>query len=161
MSSGQIPREAAVVIVGGGIAGCSLGYQLAELGVPGVVLLEQNRIAAGTTWHAAGAVGRMRISAGLARLNDRSAALDRRVTRESGLATGWREAGGITIARTPERMVQLRRSSAMARRFGVEVDEIPVRELRERWPLARFDDVVGAVLLPGDGIVDPRLLAEA
>jgi sarcosine dehydrogenase len=147
--------------VGGGIAGCSLAYHLAELGVRGVVLLEQNRLAAGTTWHAAGAVGRMRVSAGLARLNDRSAALYRRVAQESGLETGWREAGGITIARTAERLLQLRRAAAMARRFGVQVDELPIHELRELWPLARFDDVAGAMLLPGDGIVEPRLLTEA
>src|SRR5438309_1726344 len=86
----EMPSEAGVVIIGGGIAGCALAHQLAEQGVAGVVLLEQNQLAAGTTWHAAGAVGRMRLSASLARLNDRSAALYARVTRESGRETGWR-----------------------------------------------------------------------
>jgi heterotetrameric sarcosine oxidase gamma subunit len=157
----HVPAEANVVIVGGGIAGCALAYQLAELGVAGVVVLEQNQLAAGTTWHAAGAVGRMRVSASLARINDRSAALYARVARESGLPTGWQEAGSLTVARCHERMVQLRRAGALARRFGVDVREIDADEARGRWPLARMDDIVGGVWLPGDGIVEPLSLAQA
>ena len=157
----EVPRQAAVVIVGGGIAGCALAYQLAELGVSGVIVLEQNRLGSGTTWHAAGAVGRMRVSATLARLCDRSAALYARVARESGLETGWRKAGSLTVARSDERMVQLSRTSAMARRFGVEVQEISAEETQSRWPLARLDDIVGAVWLPDDGIVEPLNLVVA
>ena len=129
-----LPTTAGVVIVGGGVAGIALAHQLAELGASGVVVLEQNELGSGTTWHAAGAVGRMRTTASLARLNDRSAALYERIARDSGLETGWRKAGSLTLARTEERIVQLRRAGLMARRFGVEVHEIGRSEARERWP---------------------------
>jgi 4-methylaminobutanoate oxidase (formaldehyde-forming) len=152
---------AAVVVVGGGIAGCAVAYHLAALGRRDVVLLEQNELGAGTTWHAAGAVGRMRVSAGLARLNDRSAAMYAGMEAESGLATGWRENGSLTLARTTERMTQLRRSGAMASHFGVDVHEIGPEEVQEHWPQASVRDVVGAVWLPDDGVVDPLLLVRA
>jgi glycine cleavage system aminomethyltransferase T/glycine/D-amino acid oxidase-like deaminating enzyme len=155
------PSEAQVLIVGGGIAGCSLAYQLCALGVEGVVLLEQNKVGGGTTWHAAGAVGRMRTTVTLARLNDRSAALYSRMEEESGLPTGWRKAGSLTVARKPERMIQLRRAGSMAGRFGVSVEEVGPDELRARFPLAELDDVIGGVWLADDGIVDPPALAEA
>jgi sarcosine dehydrogenase len=155
------PDEAGVVIVGGGIAGCSLAYQLCALGVDGVVLLEQNKIGGGTTWHAAGAVGRMRATATLARLNDRSAALYSRMEDESGLPTGWAKAGSLTIARKPERMIQLRRAGSMAGRFGVNVEEVDADQIRARFPMAQLDDVVGGVWLADDGIVDPPALALA
>jgi 4-methylaminobutanoate oxidase (formaldehyde-forming) len=156
-----LPEEASVVIVGGGIAGCSLAYQLCALGVEGVVLLEQNQVGGGTTWHAAGAVGRMRTTATLARLNDRSAALYARMEAESGLATGWMKAGSLTIARQPERMIQLRRAGSMAGRFGVDVDEVGPDEIRARLPMAQLEDVIGGVWLADDGIVDPPALAQA
>jgi 4-methylaminobutanoate oxidase (formaldehyde-forming) len=148
-------------VVGGGIAGSSLAYHLSGLGCGTVCLLEQNRLSAGTTWHAAGVVGRMRISAPLARLNDRSAAMYARIAGESGLPTGWVENGSFTIARTPDRMTQLRRAAAMANKFGVAVEEVGVAEITDRWPLASFDGVVGGVWLPNDGIVQPELLVRA
>jgi 4-methylaminobutanoate oxidase (formaldehyde-forming) len=161
MPGDYAPSEAAVVIVGGGIAGCSLAYQLCALGVDGVVLLEQNKIGGGTTWHAAGAVGRMRTTATLARLNDRSAALYSRMEKESGRPTAWKKVGSMTIARTTERMVLLRRAGAMAERFGVEVEEIGPEEAQARFPMADLSDIVGGVWLPDDGIVEPAPLAEA
>jgi glycine cleavage system aminomethyltransferase T/glycine/D-amino acid oxidase-like deaminating enzyme len=156
-----LPTAAGVVIVGGGVAGVALAHQLAEFGASGVVVLEQNELGSGTTWHAAGAVGRMRATASLARLNDRSAALYERIARESGLETGWQKAGSLTVARTEERMVQLRRAGLMAQRFGVEVHEIGRSEARERWPLAWLDDIAGGVWLPDDGIVEPLALVRA
>ncbi len=157
----SLPPEAGVVIIGGGIAGCALAYHLADLGARDVVLLEQNQLGAGTTWHAAGAVGRMRTSASLARLNDRSAALYARVAAESGLPTGWHQAGGLTVARCEDRMIQLRRAGTLATRFGVNVHEVGPDEIKSRWPLALFDDVIGGVWLPEDGSVEPLLLTRA
>jgi 4-methylaminobutanoate oxidase (formaldehyde-forming) len=150
-----------VVIIGGGIAGVALAHQLAELGTGGVVVLEQNQIGSGTTWHAAGAVGRMRTTASLARLNDRSAALYERISRESDIETGWQKAGSLTLARSEERMVQLRRAGRMARRLGVDVREIDRAQAQEQWPLAWLDDIVGGVWLPDDCLVDPLALATA
>src|SRR5436853_2776653 len=155
------PDRAAVVIVGAGVVGCSLAYHLAVLGRRDVLVLERNRIGAGTTWHAAGAVGRMRVSAGLARINDRSAAMYARMAQESGLPTGWVENGSLTLAGTADRMVQLRRTGAMAAHFGVEVREIGPAEAAALWPLADLSGIVGGVHLPSDGIVDPLLLTRA
>jgi 4-methylaminobutanoate oxidase (formaldehyde-forming) len=155
------PDRAAVVIVGAGVVGCSLAYHLAALGRRDVLVLERNEIGAGTTWHAAGAVGRMRVSAGLARINDRSAAMYARMAEESGLPTGWVENGSLTLACTADRMVQLRRTGAMAAHFGVEVREIGPAEAAALWPLADLSDVIGGVHLPSDGIVDPLLLTRA
>jgi heterotetrameric sarcosine oxidase gamma subunit len=150
-----------VVIVGGGIAGTALAYHLAALDAGRVLVVEQNELAAGTTWHAAGAVGRMRVSPALARLNQRSAAMYARMERETGLPTGWIEAGSYTIARTDERMTQLRRAGGMASSFGVEVAELDRSALARHWPFAQFDDVEGGIWLPGDGVVDPVLLVRA
>jgi len=158
---GRLSDRAAVVIVGAGVVGTSLAYHLAKLGRRDVLVLERNEIGAGTTWHAAGAVGRMRVTAGLARINDRSAAMYARMAQESGLPTGWVENGSLTLARTEDRMVQLRRTGAMASHFGVDVQEIGPGEAGALWPLADLHDVVGAVWLPNDGIVDPLALTRA
>jgi 4-methylaminobutanoate oxidase (formaldehyde-forming) len=158
---GRLPDRAAVVIVGAGVVGTSLAYHLAKLSRRDMLVLERNEIGAGTTWHAAGAVGRMRVTAGLARINDRSAAMYARMAQESGLPTGWVENGSLTLARTEDRMVQLRRTGALATHFGVDVQEISPGEAAALWPLADMRDVVGAVWLPNDGIVDPLALTRA
>lgn len=150
-----------MVVVGGGIAGVSLAYHLAAHGAGDVVLLEQNALGAGTTWHAAGAVGRMRTSATLARLNDSSATMYARMGDETGLPTGWVENGSLTIARTADRMTQLRRAAGMAEYYGVVVHEVGVGEIHEMWPLAATDDLIGGVWLPNDGIVHPLSLVQA
>src|SRR3954464_15664399 len=96
------PDRAAIAIVGAGVVGTSLAYHLAALGRRDVLVLERNAIGSRTTWHAAGAGGRMRISAGLARINDRSAAMYARMAAESGVPTGWVENGSLTLARTQD-----------------------------------------------------------
>jgi sarcosine dehydrogenase len=157
----QRPTEADVVVIGGGIAGVSLAYHLAALGAGRVVLLEQNSLGAGTTWHAAGAVGRMRATATLARLNDRSATMYARMEAETGLPTGWVENGSLTIARTADRMTQLRRAGGLAEYYGIAVHEVGPEEIHEMWPLAVTDDLIGGVWLPNDGIVHPLSLVLA
>jgi heterotetrameric sarcosine oxidase gamma subunit len=152
--NGSPPPRAQVIVVGGGIAGCAVAHQLAALGRRDVVLLERNALGAGTTWHAAGAVGRMRAAAGLARLTDRSAQL----YASLGEQTGWARNGSITLARTGDRMIQLRRTGAMATQHGIDVVELGPAELAERLPVADLRDVAGGVWLPGDGVVDPLAL---
>jgi 4-methylaminobutanoate oxidase (formaldehyde-forming) len=157
----ELPGQADVVVIGGGIAGVATAYHLAALGAGAVVLLEQNQLGAGTTWHAAGAVGRMRTSSTLARLNDRSASMYARMQEETGLPTGWTENGSLTIARTRDRMTQLRRAAGLAGYHGVAVHEVGVEEIQAQWPLAMTADLLGGVWLPNDGIVDPLLLVIA
>src|SRR5579871_5003088 len=107
----EIPSQARLVVIGGGIVGCSVAYHLAKLGWHDVVLLEQGSLSCGTTWHAAGLVGQLRAHQNMTRLIRYSTELYAGLEAETGLATGWKQCGSITVARTPERMVQLRRTA--------------------------------------------------
>jgi 4-methylaminobutanoate oxidase (formaldehyde-forming) len=109
MSDIALPQHARVVVVGGGIVGCSVAYHLALLGWTDVVLLEQGQLTSGTTWHAAGLVGQMRANRSMTRMSKYGIDLYARLEQETGLATGWRQCGSVTVARTPERMKLLRR----------------------------------------------------
>ncbi|MGH7277085.1 MAG: FAD-dependent oxidoreductase, partial [Candidatus Rokuibacteriota bacterium] len=159
--AGALPSHARVVIVGGGIVGCSVAYHLTKLGWRDVVLLERRDISCGTTWHAAGLVGQLRATQNLTRLAKYGADLYERLEAETGQATGFRRPGSISVARTPDRMIELRRGASMARAFGVEVDVITPAEAGRRWPLMRTDDLVGALWLPGDGRTNPIDTARA
>src|SRR6267142_3552581 len=118
--SSPLPAEAKVVVVGGGVIGSSVAYHLAKFGCSDVVLLEQNQLAGGTTWHAAGLVGRLRTTNSMTRINKYSVELYSELERETGHSIGWKRVGSIIVGRSPERMVQLERTAAMSERFGVE-----------------------------------------
>ena len=156
-----LPKETRVVIVGGGIIGCSVAYHLTLLGWQDVVLLEQNKLAGGTTWHAAGMVGRLRTSNSMTRINKYSAELYAGLEKETGIPTGWRKCGSVIVGNTPERMEQLKRTAAMSEVFGVEVNLIGVDEIQARWPLLRGDKLAGGVWLPDDGRVVPEQVTKA
>jgi sarcosine dehydrogenase len=157
----EAPGQTRVVIIGGGIVGCSVAYHLTRLGWKDVILLEQGSLTGGTTWHAAGLVGRLRTSSAMARINDASAKLYASLEVETGVATGWKQVGSLTLARTEARMIQFRRTAAMAEYFGIEARIIGVAEAKERWPLIRTEDLVGGVWIPGDGKVVPGQTALA
>ncbi len=150
------PSEAKVVIVGGGIVGASIAYHLTKLGWRRVVLLEQNQLAGGTTWHAAGLVGRLRTTNSMTKINKYSAELYAGLEKETGHPIGWKQVGSLIVARSKERMAQLRRTAAMAEIFGVEVHIISPGKALEKWPLLRVDDILGAAWLPHDGKVIPK-----
>jgi 4-methylaminobutanoate oxidase (formaldehyde-forming) len=150
-----LPRQARVVIVGGGIVGCSVAYHLTKLGWRDVVLVERRDLSCGTTWHAAGLVGQLRSSHNLTRLASYGAVLYERLEAETGQATGFRRCGSISVARTPERLIELKRGASMARCFGVEIEVISPAEAGRLWPLMRTDDLAGAVWIPGDGRTNP------
>jgi glycine cleavage system T protein len=153
--TGSLPSHARVVVVGGGIAGCSVAYHLTKLGWRDVVLLERRDLSCGTTWHAAGLVGQLRPTHNLTRLAKYGADLYERLEAETGQATGFRRPGSVSVARTRERMVELKRLASMARCFGVDVEVITPAEAGHRWPLMRTDDLVGALWLPRDGRTNP------
>lgn len=157
----MLPGEAQVVVVGGGIAGCSVAYHLTKLGFGDVVLLEQKALAGGTTWHAAGMVGRLRTSNSLTKINQYSAELYAGLEAETGHPTGWKQVGSLVVATSEERMTQLHRTAAMAEYLGVEARMISASEAGEKWPLMRTEDLKGAVWLPGDGKVIPQETAIA
>ena len=157
----NFPTQARVVIIGGGIMGCSTAYHLAKLGWKDVVLLEQGRLSGGTTWHAAGLVGQLRSYQNLTRLIRYSTELYSKLEAETGLATGWKQCGSLSVARTEERMVLLRRSAAMANAQGVDCEPLTPKQAGEKYPIMRTDDLVGAVWLPGDGKANPADITQA
>jgi 4-methylaminobutanoate oxidase (formaldehyde-forming) len=156
-----LPTETKVVIVGGGVVGTSVAYHLTRFGWKDIVLLEQNALAGGTTWHAAGLIGRLRTTNSMTRINKYSAELYASLEKETGHSVGWKQVGSLIVARSRERMQQLSRSAAMAEWFAVEVDMISAKAALEKWPLLRIDDVLGAAWLPHDGKVIPKELAFA
>ncbi|HEY8052617.1 MAG TPA: FAD-dependent oxidoreductase [Steroidobacteraceae bacterium] len=161
MKSVSEPSHARVVIIGGGIVGCSTAYHLAKLGWQDVVLFEQGRLSCGTTWHAAGLVGQLRSQESMTKLIRYSTRLYSELEAETGLATGWSNCGSLTVARTPERMTQLKRTAAIARAYGVACELIGPQEAGKLWPLMHTDDLVGAVWIPGDGKANPTDLTQA
>ena len=150
-----LPTHARVVIVGGGIAGCSTAYHLAKAGITDVLLLEQGKLTSGTTWHAAGLVGQMRPNRNMTRMSTYGIELYASLEAETGLATGWKQCGSVNVARTPERMQVLHKQAALARSFGVEVQVITPKEAGDLWPVMRTDDLQGAIWIPGDGKANP------
>ena len=150
-----LPSHTRAVIIGGGIVGCSVAYHLTKLGWRDVVLVERRDLSCGTTWHAAGLVGQLRSSHNLTRLARYGAVLYERLEAETGQATGFRRCGSISVARTAERLIELKRGASMARCFGVDVEPISPGEAGKLWPLMRTDDLAGAVWIPGDGRTNP------
>ena len=150
-----LPTHAEIVIVGGGIVGCSVAYHLAKLGKTDVLLLEQGKLTSGTTWHAAGLVGQMRPNRNMTQMSKYGIELYASLELETGLATGWKQCGSVNVASTPERMKVLRKQVAMASSFGVECHEISAQEAGDKYPIMRTDDLQGAIWLPGDGKANP------
>jgi 4-methylaminobutanoate oxidase (formaldehyde-forming) len=149
------------VIIGGGVVGCSVAYHLTKLGWTDVVLLERKQLTSGTTWHAAGLIGQLRSSANMTRLAKYSADLYRGLEAETGLATGMRTVGSVSVALTEARKEELFRSASMARGFGVPVEELSPAEVKERYAHLNIDGVKAGVWLPTDGQGDPANIALA
>ncbi|MEZ5445912.1 MAG: FAD-dependent oxidoreductase [Gammaproteobacteria bacterium] len=156
-----LPSSTRVVIVGGGIIGCSVAYNLARLGWKDVVLLERLKLAGGTSFHAAGLVGQLRTSASITQLLGHSVALYKTLEAETGQATGWKMNGGLRLACTEARMTELRRQATTARSFGLEMHLLTPTEAKALWPLMEIDDVVGAAFLPTDGQASPADITQA
>ena len=151
----DLPNRAHVVIVGGGIVGCSVAYHLAQRGFTDVVLLERKQLTCGTTWHAAGLVGQLRATHNLTRLAQYTTNLFAGLEAETGQATGFHQNGSVAVAANHERFEELKRGASMARVFGLEVNIITPQRIGELVPLARIDDLVGGVHLPNDGATNP------
>ena len=144
-----------MVIIGGGIVGCSVAYHLAHRGVRDVLLLERRSLTSGTTWHAAGLVGQLRATQNLTRLAQYSTDLFATLEAETGQATGYVETGSLSVATDSERLEELERGASMARCFGLAVERVSRDRIEELWPHTRTDDVLGGVFLPGDATTSP------
>ena len=151
----QLPSRADVVIIGGGIVGCSIAYHLTRLGITDVLLLERRQLTCGTTWHAAGLIGQLRATRRMTELAKYTSELLHALEAETGQATGFKQNGSISLALNAERFEELKRGASMAKNFGLAVDVIGPAEIKTRYPLLEVGDAVGGVFLPKDGQANP------
>ncbi len=156
-----VPKQARAVVIGGGVSGCSVAYHLAKAGWTDIVLLERKQLTSGTTWHAAGLIGQLRGSANMTRLAKYSADLYVKLAAETGVETGMRQVGSISVALTEHRREELLRQATVARIFDVDVQEISPSDVKRMYPHLNTEGVVGAVHLPLDGQCDPANIAMA
>ncbi|MCE9648983.1 MAG: FAD-dependent oxidoreductase [Parvibaculum sp.] len=157
----SVPSHARAIVIGGGIIGCSTAYHLAKLGWKDVVLLERAKLTSGSTFHAAGLVGQLRNSANITQLLGHSVSLYAELEKETGLSTGWRRTGGLRLACSEARMIELKRQVTTARSFGLEMHVLSPKEAQDLWPVMALEGVVGAVFLPSDGQANPSDITQA
>ena len=157
----SLPQQAQIVVVGGGIIGCSTAYHLARDHKADVLLLEQGKLTSGSTWHAAGLVGQLRSSASITQVLKYSVDLYKRLDAETGLETGWRMTGCLRLACNQDRWIEYRRLATTARSFGMEMHLLSPDEVKAMWPLMRVDDLVGATFLPTDGQASPSDITQS
>jgi len=156
-----LPKQAQVVIIGGGVIGCSVAYHLTKLGWSDIVLLERGELTCGTTWHAAGLVGQLRATKNMTMLAQYTSELYSKLEKETGQATGFKQNGSISVAPDKERFEELKRGASMAKCFGLEVEVITPREASEMHSFLNIDDLEGAVFLPKDGQTNPIDVTQA
>ena len=157
----DLPSHAQVVVIGGGVGGCSIAYHLTLMGWKDVVILERHELTSGSTWHSAGLVGQMRSDANLTRMMHYSTDLYKRLKDETGQDPAWREVGGLRLASSAERLEEIKRLVGMAGSFGVPMELISAKEAQDMFPLMNIDGVVGAAYTPNDGMIDPTMLTNA
>ncbi len=156
-----LPAHASVVVIGGGIMGCSTLYHLAKASVSDALLLERNQLTSGTTWHSAAQVRALRSTRNLTDLIRYSIDLYSRLETETGQSTGWLNKGSISIATGEDRLIHIKRQAALAQMFGLRAESISAAEAKERWPHMNSQDVIGAIWSPDDGRVSPSDLCAA
>lgn len=156
-----LPTHAQIIVIGGGIIGCSTAYHLARDHKADVLLLEQGQITSGSTWHAAGLVGQLRSSASITKVLKYSVDLYKGLAAETGLDTGWKMTGCLRLATTPDRWTEFKRLATTARSFGMEMDLISPAEVKRMWPLMEVGDLIGASWLPTDGQANPSDITQS
>ena len=155
-----LPSSSKIIVVGGGIIGCSTAYHLAQMGQE-VLLLEKAQLTSGSTWHAAGLVGQLRSNANITQLLGYSIELYNKLEAETGLATGWKMNGGLRLACNQERWTEVKRQATTAHSFGLDMQLVSAQEAQDLWPLMDIGDVVGAAFLPSDGQANPADISQA
>jgi sarcosine dehydrogenase len=156
-----LPSHAQIMVIGGGIIGCSTAYHLARDHNANVLLLEQGKITSGSTWHAAGLVGQLRSSASITKVLKYSVDLYKGLAAETGLDTGWKMSGCLRLATTPDRWTEYRRLATTAGSFGMEMHLISPDEVKQMWPLMDTSDLIGASWLPTDGQANPSDITQS
>ncbi len=154
MTTGQ-PDRADVIVVGGGIAGCSVAYHLTKLGITDVVLCERKQLTCGTTWHAAGLVTQLRATRRMTELAKYTGELFQTLEAETGQATGFKKHGSLRVANTEARFEELSRGASMGRNFGLAVEQVTPDDIKKMWEPINTEGVVGGYWFPNDGQVNP------
>ncbi len=157
----KLPTHAQIIIIGGGIVGCSTAYHLAKDHNCDVILLEQGKLTGGSTWHAAGLVGQLRSSASITQVLKYSVELYSGLEAETGLATGWKQNGGLRLACNEERWTEIKRQATTAHSFGLQMDLLTPKEAQGLWPLMDVSDLVGAAFMPTDGQASPSDITQS
>jgi sarcosine dehydrogenase len=161
MTEAILPAHAEVIVIGGGIIGCSTAYHLAKDHRANVILLEQNKITSGSTWHAAGLVGQLRSSASITQVLKYSVDLYKKLEHETGLQTGWKMNGCLRLATNEDRWIEYKRLATTAQSFGMEMELLSPAEVKKMWPLLDVSDLVGASFLPTDGQASPSDITQS
>ena len=156
-----LPTQAEIVIVGGGIVGCSIAYHLSGMGKTDVLLLEKSGLTHGATWHAAGVIGQLRPSRNVTRMLGLTVALYDTLEEETGQAIDWKRVGSLRIASSKDRMLEYRRAATTAKSFGLDMHLLGPRETQELFPIMALDGVEGSAYIPSDGYVDPASVTQA
>jgi glycine cleavage system aminomethyltransferase T/glycine/D-amino acid oxidase-like deaminating enzyme len=151
----EIPKKSKVVVIGGGVAGCSVAYHLAKYGWKDTILLERDQLTSGTTWHAAGLVGQLGATATITKLRKYSLNLYKELEKKTELSTGLKQNGAITIASTKERLQELLRQATAAQLFDVNVEVLDKKKVKDLYPVIHDEDICGGVYMPEDGQADP------
>jgi len=157
----NLPTQTEIVIVGGGVIGCSIAYHLTKIGIQDVVLLERKQLTSGTTWHAAGLIGQLRDSFNMTELAKYTAELYHGLEAETGQAIGYKVNGSLSLASSEGRMEDLHRRADMAKVFGLQVDVVGPQGCKDHYPLINTDDLVGGIFIPSDGQADPVGVTQA
>jgi glycine cleavage system aminomethyltransferase T/glycine/D-amino acid oxidase-like deaminating enzyme len=150
-----LPSSTKVVVIGGGVAGCSVAYHLAKFGWKDTILLERDQLTSGTTWHAAGLVGQLGATATITKLRKYSLNLYKELEKKTELSTGLKQNGAITVASSKERLQELLRQATSAQLFDVNVEVLNKQKVKELYPVINDKDILGAVYMPEDGQADP------
>jgi sarcosine dehydrogenase len=156
-----LPTQAQIIVIGGGIIGCSTAYHLARDHKADVLLLEQGKITSGSTWHAAGLVGQLRSSASITKVLKYSVDLYKGLATETGLDTGWKMTGCLRLATTADRWTEYKRLATTARSFGMDMELVSADEVKRMWPLMDTSDLIGASWLPTDGQASPSDITQS
>jgi len=151
----KLPINSKVVVIGGGVAGCSVAYHLAKFGWKDTILLERDLLTSGTTWHAAGLVGQLGATATITKLRKYSLNLYKELEKKTKLSTGLKQNGAITVASSKERLQELLRQATSAQLFNVNVEVLDRQKIKDLYPIISDQDILGGVFMPEDGQADP------
>ena len=161
----EIPKRTKVIVIGGGVVGCSVAYHLAKFGWKDTILLERDQLTSGTTWHAAGLVSQLGPTAAITKIRKYTLDLYKKLEKEVDHSAGLRLNGALSIAQNKGRWQELQRQATTAQLYDIDVRILDKDQIGKDYPIINTKEVIGGILMPGDGAADPsgvtHMLAKA